>query len=353
MNMKQFNHRMNIPGNIRIDNLGETSTVLWRIPSTGQVVSEGTPNAKAYRRFWAMISTPNKDSFGTMVSRNAAIVAFMEWLGEGGGNVRFMHEMEPVGRIFQDDYEIQDAGIYAGFSIPIEEKEVIRKIDNGLVRFVSLGFNIDYEAENAIEIMTDGTVVFNRIKIVEISIGDFGSTPGTQIVEERTAQTEDLLTKIHHMVTAMFKRNTTGATPEPSKLIQEDEMTPEQIKALQDTLEAGFTRMTEKLGAQQQVQEPPPAAPKTDDLEKRISDAVEAAVKPLNDQIADLKRLTTTTDPMTATLADVESDIVKVEAAIEELKKQEPNPNRRLSFVRNAGTGKSLTIEDLLQKGDE
>jgi phage head maturation protease len=216
----------------------------WRMPMTGEIVVAGTQGAVEYRRWWATISTERKDTQNSIVERNASVAGFLQWMDAGGGNVRFMHEMDPVGRIFEEDFEIRDAGVYVGFSIPVTETKAIQKIETGLIRFVSIGFNIDWAAPEPIIWEPGGTARIRNIVMVELSIGDFGACPGTDIKEERNAQPETLIDRLkrHHAnLASMITKLSPGAAPENHKSSQTEETEEMDEAKLKEILSGALT----------------------------------------------------------------------------------------------------------------
>jgi len=117
------------------------------------------------------------DTYGTIITRAAvmdALASYMEF-----GNVRVMHNREPVGIISTIGVpEYNDITV----KIPANKRELITDIENGLYKGFSMGFNPDFNAitvlkgseidQSHLQIKFDEIIVFNKINIVEISIVD-------------------------------------------------------------------------------------------------------------------------------------------------------------------------------------
>lgn len=341
----------------RIDGKPKT---LWRMPMTGEIVDSGTPGAVEWRRWWATISTERKGRIKEIIERNAAVSGFLQWMAAGGGNVRYMHQREPVGRIFEGDYEIRDAGVYAGFSIPVTETKAIQKITSGLIRAVSIGFNPDWNSDEPVTWDPDGTARWKAITYVEISIGDFGVTPGTEFQEERAAQTETLLDRLkRHQagLAAMIKRLSPGAAPENHKSFAMKDIDLDEAK-LKEILSGALTPLNERLNQMEQklaaAAQPPTPKPETPapeppkpatptqqgEMEQRLTKIEQG----LGAIVGSLEKLGTGTNGQ-QTGQTIEQRLAAFE---EEVKKTaaEPNHNAPLSFIK-CDDGQPLTIERL------
>ena len=100
----------------------KTDKIITRNPQTGEILDDNDPKGIKYRRFWLHPSTENVDFYDTIVERDAVINAFPAYI-ESGGNVRYMHSMEPVGKVFPMDWKQDDIGVYCGISIPLTEEK--------------------------------------------------------------------------------------------------------------------------------------------------------------------------------------------------------------------------------------
>lgn len=346
-----------IPSELRIADNTDGDKILYRMPETGEIVDATTKGAKLYRRFWAMLSTETVDRKKTIVTRNASVAAFLVWMDANGGNIRYMHEMDPVGRIFEGDYEIRTEGVYAGISIPLDEEEVLKKVDNGLIRFVSQGFDIDWSAENPVEWIDNDIMQFNRIVIVEVSIGDFGATKGTEIKEERLTQPESLLdkiNKIYSVVKRLATRTDTGATPKPdTSPMEDDDMTPEQHKAMMDSIETRLTAIGDTIaGALKPLttrvegQEQPPEKPESTTGQEKLLERLEAIETRLSDLGTSIS--TDTTVPSgSITYDDLLKQTEAMEAECKRLSEQGATDDQKLSFIKNSHSCGRLSLKAL------
>lgn len=343
----------------RIDGKPKT---LWRMPMTGEIVEPGTRGAVEYRRWWATISTEQRRQYKEIIERNAVVAAFLQWMDDGGGNVRYMHYLQPVGRIFKDDYEIRDSGVFAGFSIPVRETKAIQQIEDGLIRCVSIGFNPDWRIDEPVVWEPDGTVRWKAISILEISIGDYGATPGTEFIEERTAQTETLFDRLKRHQTnlaAMIKRlSPGGAAPENQRSSTMEETFHMDEAKLKEILSGALTPLNERLNQMEQklaaaaqpptpkpetpaqVQTPAPATPPQEtELEKRFA-KLETSIGTL---VGSLEKLGTgTTGQQTG--QTLEQRVAAFEEAVKKV--DTPDHNAPLSFIK-CDDGQALTMERL------
>ncbi len=367
--------RFTKPVEFRAETVTGSSEPKWIYrDKTGAIVSADTPDAIRYRRFWGFVSTEAVDFYNTIVERNAVIEAWPTYVKQGG-NVRVMHESEPAGKIFEDDYEYRQEGVYAGVSIPEHKADVLRDIDSGLINAFSLGFNPYDYSRTSIEWSTSDSspTRFKRIKIAEVSLVDAGATPGTDIKEERsiTSDQEDtLFRRLWNRIAGMLNRQPAGTLPaEP----QEDEMTPEQFEKLMakidSKIEERFTaikgelgtiveraaQVTSPSGAPSGTPQPPPAQPTggtEKPIEQRIAEAVTSANAPLiakittlETELTTMKRSISTDEPLSAD--QIDAQLTAAEAALEEARKAGPTPNQKVSFIRHTAAGRPLTMGDL------
>jgi hypothetical protein len=170
------------------------------------LVPEGTQDAVQYRRFWAFVSTPEVDFVNSIVTKEAVLKAWPEYIKHG--NSRLMHSGSPAGRIFDGDYEIRDQGIYAGVSVPIHKEEILKDLDSCLLNGFSLGFNVD-SWEDVEYDEARGVLIFKAIRIFEVSIVDSGATPGTDFQEERNADSMSAMSRL----LGLFRNITLGKSP--------------------------------------------------------------------------------------------------------------------------------------------
>lgn len=335
------------PVELRIGEMDQTEEgqpkTLWRMPLTGEIVNPGTKGAGEWRRWWATISTEKSHLHKEVIERNAVETGFLEWMTNGGGNVRYMHLPQPVGRIFDGDYEITESGIVAGFSIPVRETKAIQQIEDGLIRCVSIGFNPDWRKSEPIIWESDGTIRWKWIMFVEISIGDFGATPGTDFLEERIANNKQL---------------SPGAAPENHKSSTTEDIDLDEAK-LKEILSGALTPITDRMDSLEQKvsavqtqpptpkpetpapETPPPAAPpQQGEMEQRLTKLEQG----LGAIVGSLEKLGTGTNGQ-QTGQTIEQRVAAFE---EEVKKTaaEPNHNAPLSFIK-CDDGQPLTIERL------
>ena len=322
---------------------------IYRDSVSGKIVEPGTLGALRYRRFWMYPSTEAVDFFDTVVERQAVINAMDSYI-ESGGGVRFMHEPKPIGRVFEGDYEIREKGAYVGLSIPEYEEDVFRKIEYKILTGASLGWNTRPGGIKWPENEND-KIRFTDINIAEITLCDTRATPGTEIQEERSVESEGLLKKIYRMLKSLTSRSGTGGTPD-NPILEDDDMTPEQLKELTDAIQTSITGGFEQL---KRTAEPDPQEPdKT--LEERIAAAITAkteeqinVIKNLQDEITALKRATNTEEPLSGVLDTIEKKVVAMEELAEKAEKPELSDNDRLSFIQTRD-GRPLTI-DILKVG--
>lgn len=335
------------PVELRIGEMDQTEEgqpkTLWRMPLTGEIVNPGTKGAGEWRRWWATISTEKSHLHKEVIERNAVETGFLEWMTNGGGNVRYMHLPQPVGRIFDGDYEITESGIVAGFSIPVRETKAIQQIEDGLIRCVSIGFNPDWRKSEPIIWESDGTIRWKWIMFVEISIGDFGATPGTDFLEERIANNKQL---------------SPGAAPENHKSSTTEDIDLDEAK-LKEILSGALTPLNERLtNLEQKLEKPdPPPTPKPEtpapetpkpdpaqpgetELEKRFA-KLETSIGTL---VGSLEKLGTGTSG-TPTGQTIEQRLAAFEEAVKKIGVA-PDHNARLSFIK-CDDGQPLTLERL------
>jgi|GEM_PF-3876173 len=359
--------RFTKPVEFRAETVTGSSEPKWIYrDKTGAIVAADTPDAIRYRRFWGFVSTEAVDFYNTVVERNAVIEAWPTYVKQGG-NVRVMHESEPAGKIFEDDYEYRQEGVYAGVSIPEHKAGVLRDIDSGLINAFSLGFNPYDYSRNSIEWSDSDSspTRFKRIKIAEVSLVDAGATPGTDIKEERsiTSDQEDtLFRRIWNRIAGMLNRSPAGTLPAET---QEDLMNPE-IKDLLEEQRKTNTALGELTKAIERMAKPadppappapPPVAPQPPagaekPIEQRIAEAVTSANAPLiakittlETELTTMKRSISTDEPLSAD--QIDAQLTAAEAALEEARKAGPTPNQKVSFIRHTAAGRPLTLGDL------
>jgi hypothetical protein len=211
-----------------------------------------------------------------------------------------MHEAVAVGKIFEGDYEFREKGVYAGVSIPLYKADVLRDIDAGLLNGFSLGFNIDWDRIIFPENDTD-PVIFNGIRIAEVTICDSPATPGCKFTEERSFMA------FIKRVKGFFSRNK-GQVFDAS-FEEGDDMDEKQLKDLMEAQRAanadmlkgfqdGFKAIVETL---------------------KTSDETRAAeVKALNDRLTNLERGQSTEE------AIPEAGISLLSKAIDDVLKETP-----------------------------
>lgn len=194
---------------------------IYRKKRTGIVTDENDKNAVAYRRFWAAMSTPKVDFYNTIVTAEAVREAFPDWIN--AGNSRLMHNSQPAGRVFPEDYEVLPDSIRIGISIPRHKSDILNDVDASLLRGVSLGFWPDWDM--ATYDRKTGVITFNRIRIAEVSIVDSGATPGTEIIEERSGWFDKAMLFVQNR----FRNDEHSST---------EDLEMDELKELQNTIES-------------------------------------------------------------------------------------------------------------------
>lgn len=287
---KVFHARASLSFDASTSEEAPESNIIWRRNRTGEIASKDEKNTTGYRRFWANMSTPVVDFYNSVVTSEAMRGAFPEWIQ--GGNARLMHNNMAAGRVFPEDYEVVDGNIRVGISIPLHKEEVLKDIDASLLRGVSIGFWPQWEEDGAIDYDEEtGVITYNKIRLAEVSIVDWGATPGTDLREERSTSLDRF---VNHVRTSL-----TG-TPNDLEGKEVDE-----IKEVLKRIAEGIDAMQSKLNEQKAS---PPEQPPEDKPNKEVEElraVVEAQAKSLNE----LRAMLTTEE---ALAPEVLSDLEKL-----------------------------------------
>jgi hypothetical protein len=272
------------------------------------------------------------------------------------GNVRLMHSNRAIGRIFQEDYEIRDKGVYAGVSIPLHQVDVQRDIDAGILQCFSLGWDSKNGGIVWAEKPGDYTR-FTEIKIGEVTICDSGATPDTEISQER-GLVSTLFQRVKKIFDDFTGNSNSGTGPEKEEI----EMTKEELmaglkennkdlaKGIVDGLAAALQPTFERM---QKPADPPkpPEVPKGEVTLEAIQKLIVDNQKPITDRMDKFERSITNSEPLGPVMGDMEKGMGEIEAMLAELEKapKASEADFALSFVR-CRDGSPLTLEKLTAK---
>lgn len=113
-----------------------------------------TPTEDGGREVWGFATLEVKDKQGEIIDYEGTVRAFEKWTGEieratGGkslGNIRWMHQAEPVGKLIAwrpEEKTTEDGdtvrGVYIGTRVPPWETRTIGQLDEGILTGYSIG----------------------------------------------------------------------------------------------------------------------------------------------------------------------------------------------------------------------